>query len=187
MLGSLFGRRKKKPPVSSSLGDTVRDAGVGDVFTVTGLSPEYEESYFIVEKKNRYESFSGTSYELLGVEGDHRLWVHWSDEGGLFVAAMAEGKPSGLTGLGLTEGELDRMDKQHSIDNSVTYEGVQFHYQNSGEAFFYQDNGADGAGFYLWEFAGEDKMLSIDKSEGMPYQGYVSDVLSPDSITVYKR
>ena len=187
MLDSLFGRRKKKPPASSSLGETIKDAGVGDVFTVTGLSLDYEESYFIVEKKNRYESFSGRSYELLGVDGDHRLWVHWSDEGGLFVSAMAERKPTGLEGLGLTEDDLVRMDDQHSIDNSVTHEGVQFHYRNSGEAFFYQDNGADGAGFYLWEFAGEDKMLSIDKSEGMPYQGYVSDVLSPDSITVYKR
>ena len=187
MLDSLFGRRKKKPPASSSLGETIKDAGVGDVFTVTGLSLDYEESYFIVAKKNRYESFSGRSYELLGVDGDHRLWVHWSDEGGLFVSAMAERKPTGLEGVGLTEDDLVRMDDQHSIDNSVTHEGVQFHYKNSGEAFLYQDNGPDGEGFYLWEFAGDDKMLSIDKYEGMPFQGFVSDVVPPDSVTVYKR
>ena len=187
MLDSLFRRRKKKPPASSSVGDSIKDARVGDVFTVTGFTLDYEDSYFIIEKMNRYESFSGVSYELLAADGEKKLWVHWSDEAGLFVTAMAEGRPIGLTKLGLTEQELVRTDEQHSIDNYIDYDGVRFHYANSGEAFCFEDNVGDGAGFYLWEFAGEHKALSIDKWEGSPFQAYVSDVLSPDSFTVYKR
>ena len=189
MVGRLFGRRKKRPSGSAtdSLGDTVREARAGDVFTITGLSPEYEDSYLIVEKMNRYESYAGESYELLGVEGDKRLWVQWSDEGGLFVTAMADDEPRGLKQLGVTEDQLARMDDEQSIDNYVTHDGAQYFYKNSGEAGYFQDNTGDGEGFYLWEFAGEDKVLSVVKWEGMPFRVYVSDVVSPDSISVYKR
>lgn len=189
MFGALFRRQKKKPSTtaSSSLGDSIKEASVGDVFTVTGLSMEYDESYFIIEKMNRYESSSGGWHELLGVDGDNRLWVQWSDQGGLFVTANAEGRPMGLSQLGVTEDELIRMDEEQSIDRYITCEGTQYYYRSSGEAFFFQDGRGEGEGYYLWEFVAEDKVLAIDKWEGMPFQGYVSDVVSPDDIALYKR
>lgn len=189
MFGSLFRKRKKRAPTpeAGSLGDSVKDARVGDVFTITGLSVEYDDSYFIVEKLNRYESASGEWHEILGADGEKKLWVQWSGDGGLFVTANADAKPLSLNQVGVTEDELIRMDDEHSIDNHIDYEGVRFSYRNSSEAAYYQDNRGEGEGYYLWEFTGEEKVLSIDKWEGMPFQAFVSDVVSPESITVYKR
>ena len=48
MFGSLFRKRKKRPSAPESVGDSIREARNGDVFTITGLSMEYEDSYFIV-------------------------------------------------------------------------------------------------------------------------------------------
>ena len=48
-------------------------------------------------------------------------------------------------------------------------------------------NRGEGEGYYLWEFTGDEKVLSIDKWEAMPFQAFVSDVVPPESITVYKR
>ena len=141
---------RERPPESSGLGDTVKDARVGDVFTVSDLSIEYEESYFIIEKLNRYESSVGRWYEVLGADGDKKLWLQWSDDGGLHVSAMADGRPMGLSRLGLVEAQLVKMDDDQSIDNSFTYEDTRFHYQFSGEAQYYQDDRGSGEGFYLW-------------------------------------
>ena len=191
MVGSLFRGRKKKPSglAASSPIDSIKEAGVGDVFTITGLSIEYEDSYLIIEKMNRYASSSGEWHELLGVDGEKRLWVQWSDGGGLFVTATGDNRPVGLKQLGITRDKLIRMDEEHSLDNFLTYDGTRYNYRNSGEAFYFQDNLGEGEGYYLWEFEGEDgsKMLTVDKWEGTPFQVYVSDVVSPDNITVYKR
>lgn len=159
------------------------------MFTITGLSIEHEDSYFIIEKMDRHEWSLGEWHELLGVAEDKRLWVQWSDGGGLFVTATPESPPMGLKQLGIARNELTRMDEEHSVDNSLTYDGARYRYRNSGEAFYFQDNGSDGEGYYLWEFEGEDgsKTLSVQKWEGVPFQVYLSDVVSPDSITVYKR
>ena len=189
MFKSLFGGRKKRPPESSGLGDSVKDARVGDVFTVSDLSIEYEESYFIIEKLNRYESSVGRWYEVLGADGEKKLWLQWSDDGGLHVSAMADGRPMGLSRLGLVEAQLVKMDDDQSIDNSFTYEDTRFYYQYSGEALYYQDDSGPGEGFYLWAFAGEDerRLISVDKWEGLPFQGFLSEIVSPDNVTVYKR
>ena len=63
----MFGKRKRAGiSGSSSVSDSIGDGQLGDVFTVTGLSVEYEDSYFIIEKLNRYEGYSGTYSEFLG-------------------------------------------------------------------------------------------------------------------------
>ena len=95
----------------------------------------------------------------------------------------------GLTSLNLTENDLARLDDERSIDNSVTYDGRQYLYKNSYEAFYFQDSKGQGEGFYLWEFASEDEssMLSIVKWENTPFQAFASEIVSPDSVVVTKR
>ncbi len=189
MFGSLFGKRKKKRVDPSTLVDSIVDARPGDVFTVSGYDLELEDSYLIIDQLDRYESGPTVWYEIRGEDGDKKLWLNWSDDGGLHVSVSTDRRPMGLQGVGLTEDDLGRLDREHSIDNYVTYDGATFYYQNSGEAFFYKNNTGTGEGFYLWDFTSEDetKLLSIDKWEGMPFQAYVSDAVSPDTVTVYKR
>ena len=80
------------------------------------------------------------------------------------------------------------MDEEHSLDNTVTYEGATYQYENSGEVFYFEDRSGDGAGFYLWEFASEEpsKIVSVVKWEGSPFEVYPSDVLPIDSVSLYR-
>ena len=191
MFGSIFRKSRKRPSgsASSSLGESIKEASVGDVFTITGLSIEYEDSYFIVEKIDRHESGSGKWHELLGLDGDKKLWVQWSDDGGLFVTATPDRRPMGIKQLDLASDDLVRLDEEQSVDDYVTYEGTRYYYKHSNEAYYYKDNSGDGVGYYLWEFMGEgdDKVLSIHKWEETPFEVYLSEVVSPDSISLYKR
>ena len=188
MFKSLFGKKKPKRDAAPTI-ETIRDARVGDVFTVTGLELEFEDSYFIIENLNRYASQQSEWYELLGVDGDARLWLTYSGGGDMYVTATVEDRAMGLSQIGVTEDDLVRMDNEHAIDNSVSLDSDVFHYKNSGEVFFFEDNRGEGQGHYLWEFESEDgsRVLSIDKWEGRPFHAYVSDVVPAENIAVYGR
>jgi len=191
MLRSLFGRRRRKrPPISQnpSLNDSIKDAKVGDVISVQGLSLEYDDIYFFLERIDRYETPGGVSHELLGVDGDNRIWVEWSEGYELFVTASDNRQPVGLSSIGLNEEELLRLDEENSIDNYITVEGRRYSYRTSSEALYFKDNQGDGEGFYLWDFMAGDglRVLSVSKWEGMPFEAYFSEVISTDSVSLYK-
>ena len=81
------------------------------------------------------------------------------------------------------------MDEQHSIDNYVEYEGERYNYTNSQEVYFFADGGEDGQGYYGWEFLSTDrrKLLSVVKWEGVPFEVYASEVVSPSIVSVYRN
>ncbi len=188
MFKSLFGRKKPKRGADRVV-ETIRDARVGDVFTVTGLALEYEDSYFIIEKRNRYASPNSEWYELLGVDSNARLWLNYSAGGDLFMTATPDERPMGLSQLGITEDDLVRMDNEHAIDNSVSFDAETFHYKNSGEVFLFEDGMGEGHGHYVWEFEADDgsRVLSIDKWEGRPFHAYVGQVVPAENVAVYGR
>ena len=190
MLRSLFGRKKRSGRTSASApqDDSIRATRVGDVVSITGLVLEYDDLYFFVEKIHRYTSDADTWYELLCVDGDARVWIDWTDGYDLFVTATDDPSPSGLDSVGLTEEELIQLDEAHSIDNYVNIDGENYHYRNSSEVLFYQDNRGQGEGFYQWDFIREqgDRVMSVSKWEGRPFEVVFSEVISPDRITLYK-
>ncbi len=191
MFRSLFGKRKGKRPAPSqnlSLNDSIKDARVGDVISIQGLSLEYDDIYFYLERIDRYESPGGAWHELSGVDGDNRVWIEWSEGYELFVTASDNRRPVGLSSLGLSEEELIRLDEENSIDNYITVGDQRYRYRTSSEAIYFKDNRGEGEGFYLWDFMAEDerRVLSVSKWEGMPFEAFFSEVISPDSVTLYK-
>lgn len=191
MFRSLFGRKSKNRPAVSpdlSLGDSIKDARVGDVFTIQGLSLETDNVYFLIEKVDRYENPSGVWYEITGADGDQQVWVEWSEGDELFVTATDDRRPVGLPSIGLTEEELIRLDEENSIDNFVNVNDDRYFYRASSEAFYFKDNRGDGDGFYLWDFKSEDdrRVLSVTKWEGLPFEGFFGEVISPDNVTLYQ-
>ncbi len=187
MLRKLFGRKQRPQRPTSPPTDSIRDVRLGDVLVIQGLSPEYADAFFFIEQMHRYEGPAGTSYEIVAADGDNKVWVEWSDEDGLFVTAAANRQPWSLANLGLTEDDLIHLDEEHSFDNHITLEDQRYFYRHSFEAFYFKDGRGPGQGFYLWDFVAEDegRTLSISKWEGLPFEGYFSEVISPDSITLY--
>lgn len=191
MLRSIFGKGKKKVGGSSgnaSQDDSIRTAKVGDVVSISGMRLEYDDLYFFIEKIDRYATDSETWYELLCVEGENQVWLDWSDGYELAITVTDDPDPVGLGSIGTTEDELIHLDEEHSIDNYIEVEGEKYYYRNSAEVLFYQDNRGQGEGFYNWDLVQEDgeRVLSITKWEGKPFEATFSEVISPDRIVLYK-
>ena len=106
------------------------------------------------------------------------------------MTASDNRRPVGLSSIGLDEEDLLRLDEENSIDNYITVEGQRYTYRTSSEALYFKDNRGEveGEGFYLWEFMSEDELRvwSVSKWEGMPFEAYFSEVISPDSVSLYK-
>ena len=191
MFRSIFGGRKRKRASGgkAEAEESIRSAGVGDVVVVGGFSPTFEDAYFLVEQKNRYESPFGKWFELIAAEGERRVSIEWSENGEFFIAVTEQDRPMGLASIGLDEADLVRLDEEQSIDNHIVYEGGRHLYRNSYQAGFFKDGGQDGEGFYLWEFSSEegDSIVSVAKWEGMPFEVYASVAVSPDVVTVYNK
>ena len=191
MFRSLFGKGKKRRPSdsASSPDETIVSVRVGDVVVISGFSPTLEDAYVITEKVNRYESPVGKWYDLVGSDGDRRMTIEWSDDSDLSIFVSMQEAPMGLSGIGLTEDELVRMDKEQSIDSYIDYEGERYFYGNSYEVLRFEDRGDEDEGFYLWEFftRERERTISVVKWEGMPFEVYSSEALSPDQVSVYKK
>ena len=173
MFGSLFGRKKRRPAAAAA-SDSIGDAAVGDVFTVTGHDVEYEDAYFIVEQVNRYRSAAGAWREALGVDGESRLWVSWAeDAGALYVTVSPDVRPVGLSAIGLTDQDMIRLDDEQSIDNYVTVDSTSYYYRFSAETTLFEGHDDRGEEFYMWDLVSEDdtRVLTIDKWEGPAVSG----------------
>ena len=191
MFRSVFGKRKKRRPSDSESfpDETIESVRVGDVVVISGFSPTLEDAYVITEKVNRYESPVGKWYDLVGSDGDRRMTIEWSDGDDLSIFVSMQEAPMGLSGIGLTEDELVRMDQEQSIDSYIDHEDERYFYGNSYEVLRFEDRGDEDEGFYLWEFfTGErQKTISVVKWEGMPFEVYTSEALSPHLVSVYKK
>ena len=192
MFSSLFGgkkRRRKSSSESSQVDESIGSARVGDVVVISGFSPDLEDAYVVTEKINRYESSIGKWYDLVGSDGDRPIALEWSNDGGLSIFVCTQESPMALSAVGLTDDELVRMDKEQSLDNFLEHEDQRYFYSNSYEVFRFEDNRDEGEGFYLWEFftADRDKTIAVVKWEGMPFEVYASDALSPDLVSVFKK
>ncbi len=192
MFRSLFGgkkRRRASGSESSRADESIGSARVGDVVVISGFSPTLEDAYVVTEKINRYESSVGKWYDLVGSDGDRPIALEWSNDGGLTIFVSTQGSPMALSAVGLTDDELVRMDKEQSLDNFLEYEGERYFYSNSYEVFRFEDDRDEGEGFYLWEFftAGRDNTIAVVKWEGVPFEVYASEELSPDLVSVFKK
>ena len=191
MFRSLFGGKKGRRPSSSesSRDESIRSARIGDVVVISGFSPNLEDAYVVTEKINRYESSFGKWYDLVGSDGDRPIAIEWSDDGGLTMFVTSQESAMALSAVGLTDDELVRMDEDHSLDNFLEYEGERYLYSNSYEVYRFEDDRDEGEGFYLWEFftGGREKTIAVVKWEGMPFEVYASEALSPDIVSVFKK
>lgn len=187
MFRSLFGKGKKKG--ADTTDETVRSARIGDVVVITGFNPLLEDAYFVVEQRNRYNGPSGNWYELVAADGENRAGIEWTDQDKRFITVTPHVAPLGLSAFGLEHEDMVRLDDDHSLDNFISFEDEKYYYRNSFEATYFKDDTGPGDGFYMWEFEGEngEKMISVVKYEGVPFEVYVSEIVSADRVSVYKK
>ncbi|MCL0099519.1 DUF4178 domain-containing protein [Dehalococcoidia bacterium] len=188
MFRSLF-KKTDKSVRSGPVDESVHAARPGDLLTISGSYLEFEDAYFLVEKRNLYKSGSIEWHEVLGVDGDKRVWVEWPTHTSPTLTVRKDARPIGLDQAGISKDVLLRMDEEESIDNTLIFEGATYHYENSDEALFFDSGLGEGDGFWFWEFTSdqESKVLSVVKWDNVPFEVYVSDILPFDSVNVYNQ
>ena len=187
MLNSLFGRRKKRPTGKAPADDSIRSARVGDVLFIPGMWETGEDAYLIVEQISNLKSAYGESHELVGVDGERRATIEWSDHDGLYISVVLQDRPIGLSAVGLDYETLVAWDERKSLENSIEFDGHSYFYRNSYEAFY--ERGGEHEGFYTWEFIRDDDegAVTVVKWEGLPFEVYASVTISPHLVTVYHK
>ena len=190
MLRSIFGRKKKKASGDKPADDSIRAARVGDIVFIPGFWDTGEDAYLIVEEINRLESAYGKSHEVIGVDGDRHASLEWTDSGGLHISATTQERPFGLSAVGLDYDTLAAWDEDKSIENSIEYEGHIYFYHNSYEVLHFKgDSDVEEDGFWIWEFIRDDEegAVTVIKREGLAFEVYSYDNVSPHLVTVYKK
>ena len=126
---------------------------------------------------------------------EHRRWLTILTHAILIVGVLIVAFPIYVTFVASTHSLLDVVQSpmpllpgDQLIDNYIEAEGDRYDYRNSSEVTFYQDNRGQGKGFYHWDFMREDgdRVLSVSKWEGRPFEAVFSEVIAPDSIKLYK-
>lgn len=188
MFRSIFGR-KKKPSGREPADDSIRSAKTDDIVFIPGFWETGDDAYLIVEEINRLESAYGESREVIGVDGERRASLEWTDDDGLHISATTQERPLGLSAVGLDYDTLVEWDEYKSIENSIEYDGQRYFYRNSYEVLYFKGNSRDGEGFWIWEFIREDEegAVTVVKWEGLAFEVYVSVSVSPHLVTVYKK
>jgi hypothetical protein len=166
---------------------TVREARPGDVVSIVGAGDDFADLSFTVDRRDRFESGREEWYELSGLYKGKRVYVEWCDEDELEVY-LDKGEKIHLDELGLTERDLERLDREESTANTVNFDGRQWRYAISREVGYFKNGRGNGEGFYSWEFSSPDdrERLSIEKYAGDPFEVGRSLRLDPTAVTVYR-
>lgn len=191
MFRSLFGKKKGRgrKPGEKPEDESIRSAGVGDVIVIPGFSPTLDDATFLVESKSRFETAFGKSYELVGVDGDRKVSIEWSEGDELTISVTEYGETIPLSDIGADPDTLNRWDDLKSTENFVEYEEQLYYYKNSYEVVYFKDEGSEGEGFWMWDFSDEDEErgISVVKWEGLPFEVYTSVAVSPHEVRVYSK
>lgn len=162
--------RKREETLNSAVAtNDITRVGKGGVIKLPpfGRNTLGVETY--VTRRHRYQSPDGkrTWYEMECEQKGRDVLVEWSKVAGrLDVTVGYEDQNPTLKQVGLTEDDLIRFDE--SGKGTFEWDGVTWRYENSGENFFYEDEGREREGFYGWDFISADdkRYLSVEKWEG---------------------
>lgn len=141
-----------------------------------------------VKKRHRYsEANSPDWYELVCVMGNRELLIEWYREGSrVDITAGFEDENPTLKDLGLTEDDLVAFDER--AQGEFTWDNANWQFEDSGERFYFEDDGREREGFYAWDFVGRDgRSISVEKWEGdARFYVYHAWRVDPDGVEVFE-
>ncbi len=167
---------------------TITDAIVGDAISILGIGAEFDNIDFTIDRRNRYQSGADSWYEVSGTYQGSRVFLECYDDDEVEVNFVYQSPEPTLVELGVTEDDLVRMDDEQIRSNGIDYDGSRWTYKESGEIDFFKNSRGEGEGYYSWSFVSQDKerILSIEKWEGKPFETSIARSLDPEIVKIYR-
>lgn len=158
-------------------------AGRGDEIVVARAG-DVGDLRFTVEKIHRYVSGDDEWFEVSGSYNGREVFVEQHNHGAVLVN-LSPSTPS-LNELGLSEDDLVRMDESRNPSETFSYDGTEWHYRESQEIGWFNDGNPEAEGYYNWDFADStgERLLSVEKWEGEPFEIILSRVFPADAVQV---
>ncbi len=179
--------KQKKVLASANVTNDITGVGKGGVIMLPAFGPNKVPVETYVTRRHRYEDEEGYEwYELVCQQGARELLVEWYHEGReLVVTAGYQDENPTLDDLGLDADRLDQMDEDE--EGRFTWDGTRFHYDDSGEVMYYEDDGREGEVFYVWDFEddSETRFVSVEKWGRRKYEVFHLWEVDADDIEVY--
>lgn len=135
----------------------IENVGVGGVLQISTVEEPYLDYKLVITGKNRYQDGNYQWFEIVGDNGVEKISIEYERDDKLVIGVQI--KKLKLRDLSLNQSDLDRFDEEE--EGSFFYEGIQFYYEDSGEALFYPDcDESKVKKLYYWDFqSGDGKHL----------------------------
>lgn len=180
---------KRRLDVQSAVQVTndITKVGKGGVLKLPPFGPQRIGLETFVKTRHRYSDGGQPWYELVCEGGNREVLVEWERDGSKVEVSVgfAEDNPR-LKELGLSKDVLHAIDDEE--EGQFEWDGTTWHYQDSGEATFFEDDGRRGEAYYGWDFESDDgkRYISIEKWDGeRKFDVYVSWKINPAQIEIF--
>ena len=166
----------------------VLDAAVGDSITIHGAGDNFQDLNFTVDRRDRYESGGEQWFEVSGRYMGRRVFVEVSEDDDIEVLVNLANTEISLSDLGLTEEDLVSVDETHDSSMTFSYNNSVWQFEWSGEIGYFKGGGAEGEGYYNWDFAekGGSRKISVEKWEDEPFEVILSRKVNPDDVQIFR-
>jgi hypothetical protein len=159
-----------------------------DVVSIHGAGADFSDLDFTVDRRSSYQSGPNKWIELSGEYRGNRVYleVYPGREGE--IVGMLDPRKMTIAEVGVTEDQLADLDGRQDPSQFLTFEGKRWHYVNSREIGYFENEVGEGEGMYRWMFreSGGDRLLCIEKWEGDPFDVRFARRINGQDITIYR-
>lgn len=157
----------------------------GGVVQLEGIGEDLEDFDVVIKARHSYVEDGFTWHELEGERGTTPVWIELEDDDELEVSICL--RKLKLTEIGITGGEVEAIEAKDK--GKIEFEGVQYIYEDCGDAAFYRNasRSGDGEQLHYWDFESKDGKLylSIERWGSKEYVAYLSEPLRAGQIKVF--
>lgn len=147
-----------------------------------------EDLDFTADRAARVTAGARSWQELSGPYRERRVALRVGGDEEVEVWLHSDGRKVTLEDVGLSEEDLAQMDERQNTADNFEFDGKNWLYRLSREAFSQRSDQPQRTGFYYWEFVeeGGGELLALRKSEGEPFAVTRYTKISPGNVSVYR-
>jgi hypothetical protein len=178
---------KPAPRLPTGTPSDLWNARKGDVISVKHAAEDYSDIDFPVDRRSSYAS-SGTRWiDLSGDYRGDRVYLEVHEGHGAEIMGILNPRKLTIADLQLTEDQLAAFDAKQDPNQTITFEGKQWHYESSREIGYFENEQGSGEGVYRWLFREPNgpRLICIEKWVGEPFDVRLAVRLNPQDVAVY--
>lgn len=177
-------KKQASPAKEPSL--SIENVRPGGVLQLEGIGEDLEDFDVVIKARHSYIEDGFTWYELEGERGATvPVWIEIEEDDELEVSICL--RKLKLSEIGVSGSDIEAI--EGADKGKLEFEGIQYIYEDCGDAVFYRNatRAGDGEAVHYWDFESKDgrKYLSVERWGSKEYLAYLSEPLRAGQIKVF--